>query len=171
MPRQARPARRSRPPRVAIVVSRYNASVTSALLAGALRAGAARGVERPVVIEVPGSFELAIGCWTVARSGRFDGVVALGCLIRGQTRHDRVIAHAVAQGLVEAGLRTGVPVGFGLLTVNSARQARERAGGARGNKGADAMDAVLDTIESLRAFGSGAEARLRARADKTRGKE
>jgi 6,7-dimethyl-8-ribityllumazine synthase len=123
----------------------------------------------PAVIEVPGSFELVVGCLSAARTGRFEGVVALGCIIRGETHHDRVIADAVATGLVQVSLATGVPVGFGVLTVDSARQARARAGGAKGNKGAEAMAAVLDTIRSLRALRDGAPAALPARADKTRG--
>lgn len=170
MPRKARPAPPAAPTKIAIVVSRYNPSITSALLTGALKECADRGLEKPVVVEVPGSFELVVGCLAAARTGRFDGVVALGCLIRGQTRHDRVIAHAVAQGLVQVSLQTGVPVGFGVLTVNDARQARERAGGSKGNKGVEAMAAVLDTIQSLRAMAAGESARVRARADKARGK-
>jgi 6,7-dimethyl-8-ribityllumazine synthase len=142
---------------VAIVVSRYNASVTDRLLAGAREAYARRGGDPggPAVLHAPGTFELPAICQAAAETGRFRGVVALGCLIRGQTRHDRYIAGAVAHGLVSVSLATGVPVTFGVLTVEDAQQAMERAGGSKGNKGADAMEAVLDTIATIDALASG----------------
>lgn len=144
-------------PRIAVVVSRYNRSITAALLKGALAEYQARGGVRSAVsvFEAAGSFELPVLALAAAGSGRFDGIVALGCLIRGQTRHDRYIADAVAHGLTRVSLKTGVPVAFGVLTVEDAAQARARAGGKRGNKGADAMGAVLDAVECVRAIRAG----------------
>jgi len=82
-------------------------------------------------------------------------VVAIGCLIRGETRHDRYIAEAVAHGLTQVSLKTGVPVSFGVLTVDSGKQARARSGGEKGNKGSDAMGAVLDAIAEIAAIRTG----------------
>lgn len=145
------------PPAVAVVVSRYNRSITKALLDGALGAFEAAGGKRTsvAVYHAPGSFELPALALAAAESGRYKAVVALGCLIRGQTRHDRYIAGAVAQGLTEVSLKTGVPVTFGVLTVDTPRQARARSGGKKGNKGADAMSAALDAAACIAAISGG----------------
>jgi 6,7-dimethyl-8-ribityllumazine synthase len=134
------------PPRVAVVVSRYNPSITDRLLEGALQEYERRGGTRDAVtiVESPGSYELPGLALAAARTERFAAIVALGCLVRGETRHDRYIAEAVAHGLVGVTLRTGVPVAFGVLTVDKPAQARARAGGKKGNKGAQAMAAALD---------------------------
>lgn len=144
-------------PKVAVVVSRYNASITEALLAGALEEYAGRGgnAQSVDVYRAPGSFELTALSLAAAESGRYAGVVALGCLIRGETRHDRYIAEAVGQGLTHVTIKTGVPVAFGLLTVESGKQARARSGGEKGNKGADSMGAILDAIAEIEAIRSG----------------
>lgn len=141
--------------RVAIIVSRYNATITDRLLAGAVEAYEQSDGKRSdlAVIHAPGAYELPILASTAAATGRFRAVVALGCLIRGQTRHDRIIAEAVAKGLMDASLATGVPITFGVLTVETAKQGLARSGGSHGNKGADAMRAalhaaaVIDAIE------------------------
>lgn len=144
-------------PSVAIVVSRYNATVTDALLSGARAAYAERGgrAEDLRVVEAPGAFELPALCNAAARTGRFRGVLALGCVIRGETSHDRYISHAVAQGLVNVTLNTDVPCAFGVLTVDTPEQALDRAGGVHGNKGQEAMAALLDTIEQIAALNAG----------------
>lgn len=139
--------------RVAVVVSRYNGSVTSRLLQGAVACAERAGVGVEVV-EAPGAYELTALAAAAADTGRFAGVVALGCIIRGDTDHDRYIAAAVAHGLTEVTLRTGVPVAFGVLTVNNAAQARARAGGSKGNKGEEACGALLDTIAAIRGLRS-----------------
>jgi len=138
-------------PVIAVAVSRYNARVTNALLEGAVRAYVERGGDatRVHVFDAPGSYELPALSLAAAETHRYGGVVALGCLVRGETRHDRYIAEAVSQGLVNVTIATGVPVAFGVLTVDRASQARDRAGGKKGNKGADAMHAVLDTIAAM----------------------
>jgi 6,7-dimethyl-8-ribityllumazine synthase len=134
-------------PRVTVVVSRYNATVTERLLEGALTAYAKRVEGGAVDIMVsPGSFELPAVCLAAAREGA-QAVVALGCLVKGETIHDRVIADAVAQGLINVTIVTGVPVTFGVLTVNTPAQAMARSGGKDGNKGEDAMNAALDVLQ------------------------
>lgn len=149
------------PPRVAIIVSRFNASITEALLAGARTEYAFRfGEGAADVYRAAGAFELPALSLAAAESGRYQGVVALGCLIRGETRHDRYIAEAVAHGLTHVSLKTGVPVAFGVLTVDSGKQARARSGGDKGNKGADAMSAVLDAIAEIAAIRAGSSSTL-----------
>lgn len=152
-PSSLKSSRRASGPRVAVVVSRYNASITDRLLDGARNTFAVQcpGCELEV-IPAPGSFELPALALAAANTDRFDGVVALGCLIRGETSHDRVIADAVAHGLVQVNIATGVPVTFGVLTVDTPEQAQARAGGDQGNKGADAMTALLETIAAIAAL-------------------
>jgi 6,7-dimethyl-8-ribityllumazine synthase len=141
-------------PTVAVVVSRYNESVTYRLRDGALAEFAQRYPQAAggsvVIVEAPGAYELPALSLAAARTGRFDGVVALGCLIKGETRHDRYIAEAVSQGLVNVTIATDIPVAFGVLTVDTPKQAQARAGGSSGNKGQEAMSALLDTIEQIR---------------------
>jgi 6,7-dimethyl-8-ribityllumazine synthase len=143
-------------PAVAVIVSRYNASVTDRLLEGALTEYRARGgVEGAAdVFPAPGAFELPALCAAAAKSGRYGAIVALGCVIKGETIHDRVLADAVARGLTEISVSTGVPVGLGLLTVDTPEQAMARAGGTQGNKGREAMAAAIEaalTIAMIRA--------------------
>jgi 6,7-dimethyl-8-ribityllumazine synthase len=151
MPRPRSLTSGGRPPlRVAVIVSRYNASITDKLLEGArntFQVQCPRG--KLDVIQAPGSFELPALALAAAQSGLYQGVAALGCLIKGETSHDRVIADAVAHGLVQATIATGVPITFGVLTVDTPEQAQARAGGDRGNKGADAMTALLETIAAI----------------------
>ncbi|MEL7474217.1 MAG: 6,7-dimethyl-8-ribityllumazine synthase [Planctomycetota bacterium] len=132
--------------RVAVVVSRYNATITRPLLEGARQAWAERGGDPAdlTVIGVPGAYELTAGAAIVARTERIDGVCALGCIIKGDTDHDVHIAQAVANGLNDVTLQTGVPCAFGVLTTNTPEQARDRVGGAKGNKGFEAMQALID---------------------------
>ncbi|MBX3389778.1 MAG: 6,7-dimethyl-8-ribityllumazine synthase [Phycisphaeraceae bacterium] len=156
-------------PRIAVVVSRYNATVTDRLVLGAIETTVRRTGRTPEVFDAPGAFELPVLCDTVARSGRFSGVVALGCLIRGETIHDRVIADSVAGAIQNSMLKTGVPIAFGVLTVENAAQARARAGGKHGNKGSEAVEALLDTIESLSAIRDASTTRIgRKLPDKTK---
>ncbi|MBX3380558.1 MAG: 6,7-dimethyl-8-ribityllumazine synthase [Phycisphaeraceae bacterium] len=153
-------AGRGETPRLAVVVSRYNATVTDRLCQGAIRSCVRRTGRPPEVLDAPGAFELPLVCDAAARTGRFDGVVALGCLIRGETIHDRVIADSVAQAIQLSMLQTGVPIAFGVLTVENAAQARARAGGRLGNKGEEAVEALLDTIKTLAAVRAGGETRI-----------
>ncbi|MGD9692046.1 MAG: 6,7-dimethyl-8-ribityllumazine synthase [Phycisphaerales bacterium] len=140
--------------RCAVVVSRYNAWITDRLLLGAHqeweRAGGA--TDALEVISAPGSFELPVLARAAATCGRFHAVVALGCLIRGETTHDQHIARSVADGLQRIAIDTGVPVAFGVLTVENEAQAEARAGGDQGNKGAESMRAALETLAALDAI-------------------
>ena len=135
-------------PSVCIAVSVYNASATRAMLEGAERAFAERGGDptRLAVIETAGAFELASIAGAAARTERYDGVLAIGCIVRGETDHDRYLAHAIANALALIPLETGVCASFGVLTVSTPEQATARAGGPQGNKGYDAMNALLDAI-------------------------
>lgn len=138
--------------RFAIVVSRFNESVTKLLLEGAVATFLEHGVldGNLTVAWVPGAFELPAACQAMARSGRHDGVVALGAVVRGETSHYEHISSATAHGLMRVGLEQGLPVIFGVLTTEDGDQARARAGGAKGNKGAEAALAALSMCGLLR---------------------
>ncbi len=134
---------------VGIVVSRFNADVTSRLLAGALAALEEAGVERARidVLQVPGAFELPLGAMALAKTRRYACVVALGCVIRGETPHFDYVASEAASGLQLAALETGLPVSFGVLTCEDRAQAEARAGGTEGNKGAEAARSALEMAD------------------------
>ena len=146
------------PVRVAVVCSSYNAWVTDRLLEGAREEFAARTAGRDgvdddlVVVRAPGAFELAVLAAAAIETERFDAVVALGCVIRGQTRHDRIIADAIARTLSDLAAESLVPVGLGVITAEDADQAEARAGGPYGNKGVEAMAAAMETVGALRAL-------------------
>ena len=132
--------------RFAIVVSKYNDFVTERLQTGALAALAAAGVSSGdiTVVRVPGAFEIPIAAQHAARSGRYDAVVCLGCVIRGATPHFEYIASAVSNGLTAAAGATGVPMAFGVLTTNSVEEALQRAGDGLSNKGWEAAAAAIE---------------------------
>ena len=134
---------------VGIVVSRYNGDITTKLLEGALGALTAAGVQRDRidVLQVPGAFELPLGAMALAKSRRYACVVALGCVIRGETPHFDYIAAEAASGLQLAALETGVPVVLGVLTTENRAQAEARAGGAHGNKGEEAASSALEMAD------------------------
>lgn len=138
---------------VGIVVARFNAEITNGLLASALDALGAAGVakERITVMPVPGAFELPIGAMALAKTRRYSCVIALGCIVRGETPHFDFVASEAASGLQLAGLETGVPVAFGVLTVDTVGQANARTG-----KGGDAARTALEMADLF--------AQVRARA-------
>lgn len=138
--------------RVAVVVSRYHDAITAKLLDGAIGALTARGAEREhiEVLPVPGSFELALAAARAGRTGRFDAIVVLGCVVRGETIHDRVIVRETTRGIGRAMHESGIPIGFGLLTVDGIEQAEQRAGGSLGNKGEEAALAAVSMVRLLR---------------------
>jgi 6,7-dimethyl-8-ribityllumazine synthase len=129
---------------VGVVVSRFNGEISDRLLASALEALAVAGVaeERITVMPVPGAFELPIGAMALAKTRRYSCVIALGCVVRGETAHFDYVASEAASGLQLAGLETGVPVAFGVLTVDTAEQAE-----ARVERGADAARAALEMAD------------------------
>jgi len=139
--------------RVAVIVSRYHSHVTQRLLDGALAAAEACGAEADVV-PAPGAFELGMLARGAALSGRYAGVAALGCVIRGETSHYEYVCSEAARGVLLAGLETGVPVAFGVITCDTPEQAFARAGGTAGNKGAEAVETALAAAAELAALRS-----------------
>ena len=131
----------------AILVARFNSAITEKLLAGAREAFNQAGAKSQQVFYVPGAFELPFAAKKLAERGGFDAIVALGAVIRGDTPHFEYVAGEAARGLQQAGLDTGVPVIFGVLTTDNWEQAEARAGGADGNKG---FDAAMTAIEMAR---------------------
>ena len=138
--------------KVAIAAARFNDFIVSSLLKGATTAWAERGgaASDLVVARVPGAFELPVVARKLALSGRFDAVVALGCVIRGDTPHFEYVAGECARGLTMVSLESGLPVIFGVLTVETVEQALERAATTAGNKGGESMDTALEMISLMK---------------------
>jgi 6,7-dimethyl-8-ribityllumazine synthase len=136
----------------AIVLSRFNSFITDRLLAGAedalKRSGA--GADDVVVLKVPGSWELPAAAKALAAQKRFDAIIALGAVIRGETPHFDHVANQAASGLAAVQLETGLPVAFGVLTTNTVEQAIDRAGGKSGNKGFDAAMTAVEMADLMR---------------------
>ena len=132
--------------KIGIIVSRFNEFITSKLLGGALDALTRHGVsdEDVDVAWTPGSFEIPITADKMASSGKYDAVVCLGAVIRGATPHFDYIAAEASKGIASVGLKTGLPVIFGVITTDSIEQAIERAGTKAGNKGADAAETAIE---------------------------
>lgn len=140
--------------RVAVIAGRFNELVTRRLVDGAVAELQALGVaaQDVTVAWAPGAFEVPMLAAAAAKAGRFDAVVGLGAVIRGDTDHYRFVAEGAAQGILRVALDTGVPVLFGVLTVDETAQAMERAGGKQGNKGAETARAAVQTANALRAL-------------------
>lgn len=138
--------------RFAVIVSRFNEGVTERLLKGALdtlrRCGALE--ENLTVVRVPGSFEIPVVAERLAKSGNFDALVCLGCLVRGETPHFEFLASEVTRGLGALSRDSGVPVAYGVLTANTVEQALDRAGLKHGNKGAEAALTAVEMARLLR---------------------
>ena len=134
--------------KVAIAAARFNDFIVSSLLKGATTAWSERGGAAGdlLIARVPGAFELPVIARKLALSGRFDAVVALGCVIRGDTPHFDYVAGECARGLQLASLETGLPIVFGVLTVETVEQALERAATTAGNKGGVSMETALEMI-------------------------
>ena len=151
-------ATRSRPDgtglRVVVLRSAFNARIVDGLLAGAREALLTMGVaEKDITtVEVPGAFELPLAARAAAHSGRFDAVVALGAVIRGETDHYDHIAREVAAGLATVARETGTPVGFGVLTVKKEKQASARSRKGAGNKGGEAARAAVAMVHVVRSL-------------------
>ncbi len=137
--------------RFAIVASRFNDSVVSRLVEDALacleRHGCPR--ERVILVRVSGAWEIPVAVRSLIRSRSADAIVALGCLIRGETAHFDLIAQEVARGLAVAAEESGIPVTFGVIAADTMQQAVDRAGGRHGSRGWDAAVAAIETIASL----------------------
>jgi 6,7-dimethyl-8-ribityllumazine synthase len=138
--------------RLAIVVSRFREEITSRLLAGAQKAASELGVsDRDIdVAWVPGAFELPLAARTLAETERYDAIVCLGAVLKGETSHDRYISHEVARGIGQAAQETGVPIVFGVITPNTIEQGFARSGGDRADKGFEAVETAIEMVTLLR---------------------
>jgi len=138
--------------RIGIVLARFNQAITDRLLGGALEALAAHEVADDAVdvARVPGAFEIPLAAARMANTGRYHALVGLGAVVRGETPHFDYVAGEAARGLSRVALRYDVPVGFGVLTVDSIDQALARSGGDRGNKGYEAAVTALEMVQLLR---------------------
>jgi len=153
--RGAEPLPRVEGYRFAIVVARFNSAITERLRRGAEEALAEAGAasEAVEIFTVPGAYELPQAARSAAETGRFDAVVCIGCVIRGETPHFEYISSAVAQGIMHASGDTGVPIAFGVLTTDTEAQAQARAGSGRDNKGFEAAAAAAEMAVLFRRLG------------------
>jgi len=138
--------------RFGVVLSRFNSFIGDRLLDGALAALARHGTDLAAVdvVRVPGAFEMPLALKTMAASKKYDALIALGCVIRGETPHFEYVAGECAKGVAQASLQYDIPVGFGVLTVDTIEQAIERAGTKAGNKGADAALTAIEMVNLLK---------------------
>ncbi|MEE4184998.1 MAG: 6,7-dimethyl-8-ribityllumazine synthase [Gammaproteobacteria bacterium] len=138
-----------------IVAARFNDSIVSALIAGAKDTLLRYGVSASAidVLRVAGAFELPLAAQKAAATGRYDGLIALGAVIRGGTPHFEDVSGECMAGLSRVALETGIPMGNGVLTVDSVTQATDRAGGSEGNKGAEAALAAIEMVHLVRDLG------------------
>jgi 6,7-dimethyl-8-ribityllumazine synthase len=135
--------------RVAVVASRYNLDISKRLVRGALQVLDEHGAEDPEVVWVPGAVEIPLAALTLAESGSVDAIVALGCVINGETDHYQYVCEQVSTGVQHVNLDTGVPCAFGVLTTLDRDQALARSG-PRNNKGAEAAEAAIEMANLIR---------------------
>ncbi|MGQ9498890.1 MAG: 6,7-dimethyl-8-ribityllumazine synthase [Dissulfurimicrobium sp.] len=140
--------------RIGIVVARFNEFISGKLLSGAVDALIRHGAKDDdiEVVWVPGAFEIPLAAKRLAASKRYDGILCLGCIIRGATPHFEYVASEAAKGVAQVSLQSDCPVGFGILTTESIEQAIERAGTKAGNKGWDSALAVIEMVNLLKGF-------------------
>ncbi len=138
--------------RVAVVRARFNQKITDGLLRGCLQSLHECAVQKKniKVVEVPGSFEIPFVANVLAKSEKYDVIIALGAVIKGETKHDEYIANAVAYGITKVGINTGVPIIFGVITPNNLEQAVVRAGNDKQNKGYEAACAAIEMVQMMR---------------------
>lgn len=143
---------------LAIVVSRFNRAITDRLLEGAREALSRHGIapENADIAYVPGSFELPLAALRLAGTGRYQAIVCLGAVLRGETAHFEYVAGRAASGIARVSLDTGLPVIFGVVTAETVEQAMERSGGRLGNKGFDAVVTAIEMANLLKKIDSGA---------------
>ena len=133
--------------RVAVITARWNSQVTDGLRDGALRALTRHDVQAVEDFYVPGAFELPLAAQRAAKTGRFDAVITLGCVIRGDTPHFDYVCAETTRGIGEVSLNQDIPVAFGLLTTDNLQQAMDRAGDNNENKGEEAALTILEMLE------------------------
>ncbi|MCG3125430.1 MAG: 6,7-dimethyl-8-ribityllumazine synthase [Phycisphaerae bacterium] len=138
--------------RLALVAARFNEFISERLVQGAFDALQRLGADvgRLTLVSVPGAFELPLVAQKLALSGKFDAIICLGCVVRGQTPHFEYVAGEAAKGIAQIGLTSGLPVVFGVITVDTLEQAIERAGGKAGNKGADAAATAVEMVNLIK---------------------
>jgi 6,7-dimethyl-8-ribityllumazine synthase len=141
--------------KIAIVQSRFNEFIVNRLYEGAIDGLTRHGVKDADITQVlvPGSFEIPLTTKRVAESGKYDAVIAIGCVMRGDTPHNVYIAAEVTKGIAQVSIKTGVPIVFGILTPDSLEQAIERAGTKSGNKGYQAAMAAIEIVNTLKGLG------------------
>ncbi len=139
------PVRNASKLRVGVVASRFNEDVTSRMLEGALATLREWGVKgtNTHIVRVPGSFEIPMGCLKLIKKKHLNAIITIGCIIKGETEHDRYLAMAVSQGLMQLSLQYKLPISFGVITTNTLAQAKTRSRG-KTNKGIEAAVAALD---------------------------
>lgn len=137
--------------KIAILATRFNDFIVSPLIGGAVDYLLRHGADRDdlTIVRIPGAFEMPIVAQKLAASKKYDGIIALGAVIRGATPHFDFVASEATKGLAHISLESGVPVGFGLLTTDNIEQAIERAGSKAGNKGAESAAALLETLRVM----------------------
>lgn len=133
--------------RIAVITARWNSQVTDGLRDGALRALARHNIQAVEDFYVPGAFELPLAAQHAAKTGRFEGIITLGCVIRGDTPHFDYVCAETTRGIGQVSLTQDIPVAFGLLTTDNLQQALERAGDNNENKGEEAALTVLEMLE------------------------
>ena len=142
--------------RFGIVISRFNESIVSNLLGGAVEALKRNGVPEDFIttVWVPGAFEIPLTAQKMAASGCYDAIITLGCVIRGDTTHYDYVAGESAAGISKASLKTGIPILLGILTTENREQAKDRSGGKHGNKGTDVAEAAIEMATLLQKLSS-----------------
>jgi 6,7-dimethyl-8-ribityllumazine synthase len=138
--------------RIAVITARWNSQVTEGLRAGALRALKRHNIEIVEDFYVPGAFELPLAAQIAAKTGRFQGIITLGCVIRGDTPHFDYVCAETTRGIGEVSLNQNIPVAFGLLTTDNLQQALQRAGDNNENKGEEAALTVLEMLELFKSM-------------------
>ena len=140
-----------------IVASRFNEIIVNKLLAGAVDGLVRHGVEESNITAawVPGAFEISVGASRMAQSGKFDAVICVGAVIRGDTSHYDYVCSEVSKGIAQVGLQTGIPVLFGVITTENIEQAIARAGSKAGNKGYDCALSAIEMVNLLGQLGTG----------------
>ncbi len=138
--------------RFGVVVSRYNSFITERLIEGVMDGLVRHGADEDdtTIVYVPGSFEIPMMCLKMAQSGQYDAVIAVGAVIRGATSHFDFVAAECAKGVAQAGMQTGVPVVFGVLTADTIEQAIERAGTKLPNRGFEAALSAIEQVNALK---------------------
>jgi 6,7-dimethyl-8-ribityllumazine synthase len=141
---------------VAVVAARFNAEVVDTMVAGAIAAWIRHDgdPEALTVVRTPGAFELPLAARKLAETGRYDAIVALGCVIRGETAHFDFVAGEAARGIADAARDTGIPVAFGVLTTETLDQALERASPEEMDKGGEALESALEMVLLLEEIGA-----------------